>query len=534
MLANVNFVSSLQPGNFVFDGAYVQGTLSQQSLPTGPPTNFAAISGGGSWGITGRVLLANSQNLASVIGRSTAVKTSALREALTAVLGRCNNFKFVRNTDGTDLPAKINLLDTATPTPANVLIGTAVCSGTDGNYGSSRIDLVSGTATAAPVYKVTVNDPFGGTRVYSNIIGYSAANGPYVAATFQANALAVLNGTAPNAIANPYFVFTAGTSTIAPVTGNGSLAQASGGTNGDTGLTDTINLGTDLQAASTGAYVFRGALAGGQLILADFSTATAFGAVASLAQQEGAIGWETFAAGTPTTTAVQTKSSNNMTSDYMGVVEDWLEVYDAYQGQQLLVSPIGLAAGVVASLPAYQYPGNHPENGVAGVITTERLMIGSITNEEAGLRESNGILWVGPTPNGVLGLPHGLTSSGRQINEVRMLQYLGYSVGAIMARFVGKMLQTTLPIAQADGNDPRNQCGTALRTFFNGMLQPGNMQLSEANVVLNDTNNTTASMQQARLLATCYATTLTGVQYAVAALAVGNAVQITTTPVGGQ
>lgn len=529
----VNFVSNLQPGNFVFDGAYVQGTLSQQSLPTGPPTNFVAISGGASFGIPNRILTASAKNLQSIIGRDTAVVKSALREALTAVLGGCQSFKFVRVTDGTDMPAKINLVDTAS-TPANVIILTCVSTGTDGNYASARIDLVSGTAAAGPVYKITINDPFGGSRSFFPIIGYATAGGAYAAATFQANALAAINGTAPNAVADAYFVATAGASIIAPAVGNASLAQASGGTNGDSGLTDTTNLGADAQAASTGAYVFRGALAGGQLVIADCSTTTLFGAIASLAQQEGAIGWETFAAGTDTTTAIATKSTNNMTSDYMGVVMDWIEVNDSFQGQQILVSPIGMAAGVVASLPPYQYPSNHPTNGVAGVITTERLMLGTIDNTEGGQRESNGILWIGPTPNGVLGLPHGLTSSGRQINEVRMLQYLGYSVGTIMARFVGKMLQTTLPIAQADGNDPRNQAGTALRSFFNPMVQAGSRSLSAYSVDVGDDVNTTPTMQQGRLLAQCYASTLTGVQYAIAALAVGNGIQIVTTPVGGQ
>ncbi|HET9029266.1 MAG TPA: hypothetical protein VFN49_03745, partial [Candidatus Aquilonibacter sp.] len=268
MTPNVNFVSNLQAGNFVFDGAYVQGVLSQQALPTGPATNFTAIVGAGSWGIPNRVLTASGpQGALLAVGRKTSVKASAYSAAIDAS-PECNQFKFVRVTDGTDVAAKINLVDTATPTPANVLILTAACTGSDGNLGSARIDLASGTATASPVYNITIYDPFGGTTVYKNIPGFSTAGGPYVATAFQANALAAINGTAPNSTANPYYIATAGTSTIAPVTGQASLAMGSGGTDGDSGVTDTMLIGTDAQAASTGMYVLRGSIAGGQLVLA--------------------------------------------------------------------------------------------------------------------------------------------------------------------------------------------------------------------------------------------------------------------------
>jgi hypothetical protein len=367
--------------------------------------------------------------------------------------------------------------------------------------------------------------------VFKNIIGYAVASGPYVAATFQANALAAINGTAPNSVKSPYFVATAGVSSAAIATG--VVAKATGGTNGDTGMTDTLVLGTDAGAASTGLYALRGMVAGAQVLLADLQDPTLFAAVDQFCAEENCTSGHTFAAGTDTDTAIATKATNNMSSDNMVSVLDYLDVQDAFQGQQILVSPLGKALGIIASQPPYMYVGNKPENGTTGVTSTERLQIGAMGTSEGGRRETNGIMWIGKTPNGVLGLPHGLTSSGRQLNEIRMLKYLSVLVGGVMARFVGQMLETTLPLAQADENDPRIQCASALRTLFQPMLTPGSRQISAAQVLLNDANNPTAKLQQGFLVAAVLVTSLTGVQFALGLVQVSNTLQLQATTLSG-
>lgn len=525
-------VSSTNPGNFRKDGAYVDPQSAQPNLPAGPASNVVAIVGAGSWGKPNLPLPASDSTSAqAAIGQKTSVNKSALREWLSA-LGAVPNSGiqalFVRVTDGTDAEAVMDLLDSQS-TPAPVLIGTAVCSGSDGNFASIRADLQSGTLTTSPVFVVTVYG-LPGTKplVYPNIIGYATVGGAYDAATFKANALAALNGTAPNTSPNPYFVFTAGSSTSAPNVG--TVFAATGGTDGDSGVTDATTQGVSEGVSSTGMYVLSKQIAGAQLVLAAFDTVADFANVAQFAFQEGAFGWETFPAGTDTTDAVSAKTENNMSNDSMGVVMDWDEVFDTYQGKSILVSPIGAVAGIVASLPPQQYPGNNPTTGVSGITTTERLELGAIDDSEAAQRQSNGILYIGVTPNGVLGLPHGLTSSGIQINVVRMRNYVAYGAGTIMGKYVGAMLETNLPIAQADESDPRIQCQAALLQWGATMTQPGNRMLAAFNVILNDTNNTPATMEEAFLIATILGTTLTGVQFALAVVQVGNTVQIQTSP----
>jgi hypothetical protein len=518
-------ISNTQAGNFQKDGAYVDLQSPQPNLPAGQETGLVVVVGTGSRGKKNVLLpFTDDVSAALTIGMKTTLNKSALREALSA-MPECSTFGAVRVSDGTDVEAVLNILDASA---GIVLVGTAVDSGSDLNLASARVDLQSGTPTAAPVYVITVFAPGRNPIAYRDIIGYSAPGGAYSATAFQANALAVLNGTAPNSTANPDFVFTAGASILAPDTGQ--VFQASGGTDGDSGVTDAITQGTDAGVDSTGMYVLRKQVAGAQLVLADFTTTADFANVAAFAFEEGAFAFATFAAGTPTATAVSTKATNNMSSDNMAVVMDWDQVYDTYQGNAILVSPIGKIAGVIASLPAFQYPGNNPPRGVQGVTTTERLELGSIPDSEAAQRQSNGILYLGLTPNGVLGLPHGLTSSGVQINVVRMRNYIANGVGQIMGRFVSGMLETNLPIAQADENDPRVQCQAALNQWLGTLATAGQRQIAAYQVVINDTNNTSATMEDGFLIAQIFVTTLTGVQFSLAVVQVGNTVQIQTAP----
>lgn len=532
-LTGVQIVTNAQAGNFTFDGAYIIEQTINQGLPQGPSTNQIGKVGTGSWGKPNTPINFGTQSdLFGAFGNKTTTKNSLVRSALSS-MPDCSNFWGTRVTDGTDVAAIIKLLDTATPTPAVVLNLTAVSTGSLANGASARADLTSGTLTTAPIFSVTIYWPFGPAQVWSGIIGYATANGPYAPATFQTNAIAAINGTAPKSIASPYFIATAGPSTATPLTGNASLATGSGGTDGDSGVTTAMLLGVDAQVGSTGLYTLRGLLAGGQIELCGCTDPTAFQPIAAFAQQEGCIGWLAFPQGTSTASAIQTRQANNLNNDFMMLAMDWQQTLDQYQAASILVPPAGKGAGIVAAQPPYMYVGNKPDNGTVGVTSTERMQLGVLTTTEAGQREQNGINWVGKTQNGVMGLAHGLTSSGRQLNEIRMTNYIAFSVGAILNRFVGKMLQTTIPFAQADENDARVQCASALRTFFQPMLTKGSMQISAAQVILNDTNNPAGKMQQGFLVAGVLVTTLTGVQFAVGAIQVGNTVQIMSTPVSG-
>src|SRR5690242_18887805 len=99
-----------------------------------------------------------------------------------------------------------------------------------------------------------------------------------------------------------------------------------------------------------------------------------------------------------------------------------------------------------------------------------------------------------------------------------MQHYIAVQIGLILARHVGAMLETTVPFAQADENDPRVQAYAALTNILDPMTTSCARQTSAYQVIVNDTNNSTTSMQQGFLIAGVNVTTLTGVRFAVGAV----------------
>jgi len=516
-------VSNTQSGNFQSDGVYMTKLPVASAAQSGPPTNQVVVIGSGSWGKRNTPLFfSDEKSGGAAIGIRTDLVKSALREALSG-MPECTQFMAILVDDGTSTLATMTLMDTATPTPAALINGTAVCPGTDANSASIVATLQSGTLTNAPVLSITRFWIDGSAQTWNNIVGYSAANGPFVAATFQTNALAALNGTASGQVPDPYFVYTAGSSATTPQVG--VAFAASGGTNGDSGVTDTTLVGTVTGSTLKGMQAATGLIWGSQLVLADFTTAALFAAVAQFANVEGADGWSTFASGTDYITAIANKTSNTMSDDNMNVIMDWAYVFDKYQKAQILVSPLGKAAGIVASLDPFAYPGNKPQDGAEGISSTERLAKGAIGISERGQRESNNINWL-DYDNGKWVLAHGLTSAGRQINEIRAQKYIMYRAGQIAKLYQGGDVESTVPFAQADENDARKQLYTALL----GLQTELQGKVSSMGIILNDSNNSPASLAAGFLNFELDVTTRAGVQYIIGATKVGNAVKVTAPP----
>lgn len=530
-------VSNLQAGNFATDGAYVQVLPAQPQVPTGPQTNQIALVGGASWGpVNTPVAFSDTTSAFAAFGTKTTTIKNIVRSAINA-MPECSNFLGVRVTDSTDTKATMSIMDTA-GTPAPLVTLTAVFTGSYANGASVRCDLQNGSSTS-PVYQITVFFPNAPAQVFSNIVGYATIGSGFSAATFKANAVSAINGQVANVPASPYFVAAAGASIFTAVNA-GTVFTATSGTDGDAGVTDTICLGAD-GSPGTGAYSLRGQVAGGQIVIVGLTTTSVFPTLAALCQQEGALGHFTFAQGTSTSTAAASKATNSLSHDFMLLDIDWDYVFDQYAAANgtsnglLLTPPAAATAAVIAQVPPYLYPGNKPYAGKQNIVGTERLSIvnnGNISastaigQAEKAQRQAAGLLYLGPTPRGPLGLPFGTTSSGRLISDVRMQIQIGYALQGILGNFVGEMLST-------DPNDETlRNARAAVDTFMQSLLAP-TRKISAYKNVMDSSDNTSTTIGQGFLICKLSVQTLSAAQFAVAALQVGNTVQIVTTPVGG-
>jgi hypothetical protein len=513
-------VSSLAPGAFTANGVYVLEPSSAPSVPPGPATQTLVIVGGATDGQPDTPIpFSGAQSLFAKFGTGTRINKSLVRAALSA-MPECGSFYGIRRVDGTQTNAVANLQD-AQVSPGNVLVITARQPGSEANQMIVRSDLQSGTPTAGPIYSVSISYPNQGTTVYPNIIASATAGGAFAAGTFQANALAAINGTAPNTVPSDFYVASAGSSTTAPATGVNFTAA--GGTDGASALTDVMLLGTDGSVNRRGAYAAKGVSFGG-IMLAGAVDPTQAIALAQFAQSQGAVAFYPFAAQTETGTAVTSKTANSMSNRFLILCEDWIYVNDANSGTQLLVPPTAKVAGTIMGLEPYQDPTNKPKGGAFGILATEKTRNSQPIDpsSEGAQRQQNGILYWTKSLSGSGGtwrLPHGYASDGSRISDTRMLNFIAQEVDEISGQFLGEM-QTS------DVNDEvRGEYEGVLHAFFQSLLSPVR-KIDTYSAISDSTNNSLVTIQQGILRSDIFVRTLTGIGIIISAVRVGNTVQV--------
>ena len=531
-------ITNTSPGNFLTDGPYIDLIPPPPAVPTGPNTGLIAIVGCANYGPTNTpTVFVDSASLFNAFGNGTTITNSIVDEALGA-MPEGQYFLGVRVTDGTDTSAIINLVDSV---PANVLILTAKYSGTYQNAATARIDLASGTASAAPIYNITINSPGVAAEVFLGIVG-SVSGGAYSATAFQANALAAINGTVANQPGSLRWTATAGSSTAAPVTGTNT--QASGGTNGTTTITSSVLIGTDGTVGRTGIYALRGQVQGGQVFIAQNTTATTAATLISFAQQENCSVLIGYASLTSTTTEIANRATNNMISPSLFLCSDWDWEYDSIANINRLRSPIGPIAGTIAAQPPWMYPGGKPAGaqGKIGVISTDRngnpntnppSGANPLSTGEAGQRQSNGILYLTNNPNlyfqnAGYGLPHGMASDGKTlISDVRMTQSIAVSLQQILGKYVGSMIALRAGQLLVIGpNGQQVDIQAAVDAYLSSLASGTTPQITNYQNTISASNNSVVSVQQGFLLANVYVQTLSAAKFILAFTQVGNTVSI--------
>lgn len=324
----------------------------------GVPTDILGLVGVGSWGPVNAPILGigNNAQAQQMIGPVTNRSHDLATAVAVGVQNFVQNFALVRVTDGTDVAAKIDLMDTA-GTPVKGLTLTAMYTGTVGNAITAAIT----TGTAANTYKLSIQRSGFTPEVFDNIGGTGA--------TFWTNALAAVNN-GQSGLRGPsqIVVATIGTSTSAPNTS--TTYTLTGGTDGASGVTDATLVGTD-GLTRTGMYALRksGAQVGN---LVDCQTTTTWAAQLAFGLEEGIY----FHAANPPGASITTSAANLSTAGVDGygincLVGDWLYWQDNTNGVQRMLSPATFTSAKQAATSPEQSVLNSP---IYGVIATQRSL----------------------------------------------------------------------------------------------------------------------------------------------------------------
>ncbi len=554
--------------NFVFcragDGTQTTATLSMPDAGTAASGGFlfggtASVSGTLTVTLTPASGSPVSVPITITASESTSACATALAAAINSSAAVTGANAFIANTtaSGSNVPIKAAVVGTGgnsisitgatlgsltcTPTSPTTLTGggygvflvlTAVNYGSYGNNIKARCDLVSGTTSLNPVYQVTIYAPKGQAQTFVNIPGYATLGGAYNAAAFQANVVAAINSATSG---SAWVTASAGSSTVPP--GLGVVTQASGGTNGYSGVTSAILLGVDGTTGRTGIYVFENIVPGGTFYIAGLNDPTLGPSMATFGRANRCIGVLNLVPRNSTTlTAISNIQGNNLPSRYLVGCMDYSSVYDPYQGQTVWVSPEGPVAGVIASLNPWDCPLNKPVAGKSNMLNTERTISTAqpLNDAEIIQRTQNNICFLTNQAPGLTGFQlmtgkGGCALDGTPIADTRMLNVISIVLEQIGGPYVGKSQSVPPQLfaqGQVDTDPTRREYRDAINAYLNTLLDAD--YISAFSVAVDFTNNNFTTVTQGFLIATVEVQTLAGISYVLNIVQVGSTVQVQT------
>lgn len=523
----MSFVSNLSAGNFVTPGAFIAAAPPSLIIPKGRPSNVVQIVGTatkGAFNTPIRVSTAGqggTAQLFAAVGSGTTLPYSAVRAALSAS-PEATVFDFVR--------VGVNALSATAPlndVNGNALVVAILLdAGTNGNSYTHRLDLVSGTLAANPIFSYTSTCANAQTQSFTGIAG-STPGGAYNASILIANLVAAVNGSNPNSVASNSAVLTAGNGTGNPVLA--TVVSASGGDDGAAGVTSATLLGQpSVNGGGTGMYALSTASGGvGNVVLAGNTDLSVVQNVAAFLSRYGGMAYVSLPYGTTLSQALALQAANNVITNRVVLVSDWDYVNDTASGNSsMIVDPAPAVAGIYASLSPWKDGGNKPEPpGKLGILGTDRTLSNPVDPQgEGSVRTQNGIVWLGAMPRGggYLGLPHGLASDGSNVSDTRMFDEIASVCLGVLGQAVGEG-QTPIPTSGPDLDKTRQTTEDALNNALRQYLNPADLRLAAASVTRNNTNTAIA---QGFMRFDINCTTLAGVKFALGVLAVGVNVQI--------
>ena len=484
-------------------------TLSLTSLggsaASTPSWTLSAIVGTANWGVPGTLIpFSTTTSLYDGLGTGSLTSSGAtpgndlVREAIdflntsgmdgNTLVPNCLG---VRVTDGTDVAAVLDIVDTTVSVPAVMVLLTGRCTGSRANGASYMLAPAYNWATAKPVYDLTINMPYGLPQTWQGIVGWKTTSGTaaYDEPTLAANIVSAVNNGLGQTPASYYFVATLGTSlgTALPLL-NTAVGPTVLGTDGATSVTTAMLVGTASVSGNTGAQALQGSGVA-QFIIAGMVDPTADAAVTTLAQTQKSCGLTAVPSGTTTANAIA--NFLPIASIYLGKCMDWLIV----DSTGVKHSPLGTILGIIAQTPPWDSPANKPRIGLDNVVATEKTLKGSISYPEMSQRQGAGILYITnqmPRQGKLWGLPHGQNTSGIQYQDdfqyTRLTNYLELIIQGCLGGLVGEDQSTS----------PTDELRRAAVAAIEGVLQPLELNgyIGTPGVLDNLSNNSPTTIAQ--------------------------------------
>jgi len=251
---------------------------------------------------------------------------------------------------------------------------TGKYTGTLGN--SITFDVVNGSQ--ANTYMLIISFPGLVPEQFNNIGG--AGN------TFWVNAAAAINNGNAFHAPSQIVVASAGSATTGPTL---ATPQAlSGGTDGDTGVTDAMLMGQDI-VPRKGMYVLRSANVD-CFTLCDMTTIANYAACVSFGLSETCIPVFGTVSGDTIANCLATRISAGIDSPWMWLIlGDYPTFFDSFNGVSRLINPSAFGIGIMGNLSPQNSPLNKPLQGIS---STQRTTAGQTYSEtELSLINTGGI-----------------------------------------------------------------------------------------------------------------------------------------------
>lgn len=349
---------------------------------------------------------------------------------------------------------------------SNAITFNSKWTGSGGNTTQVKI----GAGSAVGTFSVSVAMPGRNPEKFDNISGSGNAVWVNMAA-------AINNGTAAR---GPSEIITAvaGASTAAPTSGTYSLT---GGTDGASGITDTMMLGNDINPRS-GMYALRG-IGCSIIALADAIDTASLSVMNSFGLSEGAYMICTGPNGPQDPQAAVTALDSAGIDSYAVrmMLGDYCYWNDTVNGlPKRLVSPAAFAAGRLANLSPEQSLLNKQINNI---VSTEKLETGMpYTDADIQILATGGIgVITNPVPGGTyFGDRIGRNTSSNVVisgdNYTRMINFIASTLNGGMGIYVGEVQTPTT----------RRRAKTTLDSFlqvllFNEMIEAFLTKLDDSN-----------------------------------------------------
>lgn len=400
--------------------------------------------------------------------------------------------------------------------------------GMDGEILTYHISTV-GNYTVLPASPVSTTSAGGADAEFDIQWGLLSVTVNAGGTGYTSSSVLVVSGGAGSG-ATGTLTLTTSTSVNPPSTVNNPYAFT-GGTNGNSSVTDTTLIGSDTASPRTGMYALRNTQASVG-VLADQTDPTKWATEASFGLSEGvymigtmANGYENNIAG-----AVTLKQTNNIASyAFKLMLGDWCQIFDPFNNVNRFTSPQGFVAGILAT----QLPSNSSLNKImAGIIATQKTT-DQQTYSDADLQQlqSGGIDVITtpiPASSNAFGVRLGVNTSGNVTtlgdNYTRMINFLAETLDQGLGGFIG--LPQTLDI--------QNQARATLQAFL-ANLQYLNMigTLNGApaySVILDASNNPSQQVALGYMQADVQVTLWSIIFQFVVNLQAGQSVQIQVLP----